>query len=260
MWIRLRQIAIVAHDLESVVADCDAALGLAVAFRDPGVATFGLHNAVMPAGSQFIEVVAPTQADTAGGRYLERRGGDGGYMVILLCDDHVPVKRRVDELSVRKVVEHDTEQYQIMQLHPRDTGGSFLEIDVQVGGESMDGPWEPAGPNWQAAKTPLVKGIVGVELQADDPVALAAHWAAILGLSVAAVAHPTEEGVTMPTIRLENATLRYVPIADGRGEGLGAIDVRVAAVHDVLEMGAKRGIATGQSELTIGGLRINPVT
>jgi len=62
-------------ELEPVVADLEAVLGLAVAFRDPGVARFGLHNAVLPAGSQFVEVVSPTRMDTAGGRYLERRGG-----------------------------------------------------------------------------------------------------------------------------------------------------------------------------------------
>ena len=48
MWIRLRQIALVAHDLESVVGDFQDKLGLDVAYRDPGVKSFGLHNAVMP--------------------------------------------------------------------------------------------------------------------------------------------------------------------------------------------------------------------
>ena len=55
--IRLRQIALVAHDLESVLGDLDKVLGLEVAFRDPGVAAFGLVNAVLPVGEQFIEVV-----------------------------------------------------------------------------------------------------------------------------------------------------------------------------------------------------------
>ena len=41
MWIRLRQIAFVAHQLEPVVDDLHAVLGLDVAYRDPGVATFG---------------------------------------------------------------------------------------------------------------------------------------------------------------------------------------------------------------------------
>jgi len=54
---RLRQVALVARDLDPVVADCSAVLGVEVAFRDPDVSTFGLRNAVMPDGDTFLEVV-----------------------------------------------------------------------------------------------------------------------------------------------------------------------------------------------------------
>ena len=47
---RLRQIALVARELEPVVADLCAVFDLEVAYRDPGVAEFGLQNAVMPVG------------------------------------------------------------------------------------------------------------------------------------------------------------------------------------------------------------------
>ena len=36
-WIRLRQVALVARDLEPVVEDLRDAFGLEVAYRDPGV-------------------------------------------------------------------------------------------------------------------------------------------------------------------------------------------------------------------------------
>ena len=88
MWLRLRQIALVARQLAPVVDDLRELFGLAVAYRDPSVEAFGLENAVLPVGNQFLEVVAPIREGTAGGRYLERRRGDGGYMVILQCDDH----------------------------------------------------------------------------------------------------------------------------------------------------------------------------
>ena len=53
---RLRQIALIANELEPVVDHLRAVLGLEVCFRDPGVAEFGLHNALLPIGTSFLEV------------------------------------------------------------------------------------------------------------------------------------------------------------------------------------------------------------
>ena len=78
MWLRLRQIALVAQELAPVQADLEAVLGIAVCFRDPGVGHFGLENALFPIGNELLEVVAPIREQTAGGRYLERRSGAGG--------------------------------------------------------------------------------------------------------------------------------------------------------------------------------------
>jgi hypothetical protein len=215
--LRLRQIALVARDLEPVLKELHDALGVEVAFRDPGVATFGLHNAVMPIGNQFLEVVAPVQENTAAGRYLDRRKGDGGYMVILQCDEHAPRKARLADLGVRFAMAHDTDDYKILQLHPADTGGSFLEVDQQTGGEDMvDGPWEPAGPDWQKARrTEIVGGINAAVIQSADPVRLAARWSELLDVPV--------EGGDNPSIPLDNATLMFVEATDGRGEGLAGL-------------------------------------
>ena len=179
--IRLRQIALVAHDLEPVLGDLHEVLGLEVAFRDPGVATFGLVNAVLPVGEQFIEVVSPTREGTAGGRQLERMGGDGGYMVICHTDDQAPYKERAAALGIRSVIEHDeADGYRIWQLHPGDTGGSFLEIDFQPGWDDEPKPWMPAGKDWHVAvRTDVVDAITGVELAAAPEVP--SRWLELLG-------------------------------------------------------------------------------
>jgi hypothetical protein len=256
MFLRLRQLALVAHDLDPIVEDLHAIFGMEVAFNDPGVITFGLRNAVLPCDTTFLEIVSPVKDGTTAGRYLERRNGDGGYMVILQCSDHAPVKERVDRLGIRKVVdvfehEHD---YAIMQLHPRDTGGSFLEIDVQGGGEDLMGPWMPAGRSWQTARRDeIVRGITAAEVQSDDPAGLAARWSEILERPVRAA----EGGV--PTIDLDNASLRFVEATDGRGEGLGGMDIRVTDVDRVRSAAESRGRLMDDNVVALGGIRIRLV-
>ncbi|MEO6157575.1 MAG: hypothetical protein ABIQ39_08080, partial [Ilumatobacteraceae bacterium] len=163
-------------------------------------------------------VVAPTKEGTAAGRYLQRRGGDGGYMVILQCDGHAARKARLAQLGVRFAMAHDTAHYKLLQLHPADTGGSFLEIDEQIGGEALDGPWEPAGDNWQTARrTDVVSGITVAFLQSDDPRRLAARWGHLLDVPI------DELGAHEFSLDLDNASLRFVNATDGRGEGLAGL-------------------------------------
>jgi len=252
MWLRLRQIALVAQELGPVEqAICDV-LGVAVCYRDPGVGVFGLENALFPIGNQLLEVVAPIREGTAGGRYLQRRGGDGGYMVITQCDDHGPRRHRVEALGVRIAHQFETADFRNMQLHPKDTGATFFEIDEQLGADAhaSDGPWEPAGPNWQRARQiERVSGIVAAELQCDDPASVAQRWSDIAELPVAADL----------SIALDNASLRFVPISDGRPEGLGGIDVSVVDRQPILEAAERMGARTGDDQVHLCGMRINLV-
>ncbi len=250
MWLRLRQIALVARDLGAVTEDLRSVFGLEVGFRDPGVKTFGLQNAIFPVGNQFIEVVSPIQEGTAGGRYLDRRGGDGGYMVICQCDNHAPRKKRVADLKIRKVMEHDGPEYSVMQLHPRDTGGSFLEIDFQKGGEAIDGPWEPAGKNFRAAiRTDVVRAIAAAEVQSPNPDALAKRWSEITEIPIAA------DSMGNASLRLQNAVIRFVKDTDGRGEGLGGLDLVAADRERALEAALRSGKRASNNVINICGMR-----
>lgn len=253
MWLRLRQIALVAEKLAPVESELVDVLGVAVCYRDPGVAHFGLENALFPVGNQFLEVVAPVQENTAGGRYLERRGGDGGYMVITQCDDHAPRKARVAELGVRVVNQYDSGEFRNMQLHPKDTGGSFFEIDQMVGpdADKPDGPWEPAGSNWQAGqRLDRVTAITAAEIQCDDPGRVAERWSEIAQIEL-------EDAGGVPTMPLENATVRFVPCTDGRPEGLGGIDVTTADKAAILQAADKRGAVSADNQVYLCGMRIN---
>ncbi len=253
MTLWLRQIALVAQDRDRVVEDFRAVLGLEIGHIDPGVGQFGLHNAILPVGGQFIEIVAPVREGTTAGRYLERRGGDGGYMVILQCSDHAPVKQRAAELRLRKVLEFDQHGYSCLQFHPRDTGGSFLEVDHQAGSVPPDGAWWPAGKHWQdAVRSERVKGIAAAEIQAADPPKLAARWGEILEL-------PVMNPSGVPSLALGNAMLRFVGDADGRGEGLAGIDFETTDRARVLAAARERGLLVAGDELTLCGMRLRLV-
>jgi hypothetical protein len=259
MRLRLRQIALVAEKLEPVLDDLRSVLGLEVCYRDPGVERFGLENALLPVGNQFLEVVAPIRPDTAGGRYLERRRGDGGYMVITQCDDHAPRRKRVEDLGIRIVNQFETGHFRNMQLHPKDTGGSFFEIDQQLGadGWTADGPWEPAGGGgWKSAqRLDRVSAIVAAEIQSPDPAATAARWSEIAEIPLRRGAG----GSGAHVLPLDDAELRFVPARDGRGEGLGGIDLRSVDRRAVLDAARRRGLDQGENQVHVCGMRMTLV-
>src|SRR5215471_21216627 len=86
-YLRLRQICLVAPELEPVIADIAAIMGLAVCYRDGNVEKYGLVNALLPIDTILLEVVAPFRDGTAAGRFLDKTGGRGGYMAIFCCED-----------------------------------------------------------------------------------------------------------------------------------------------------------------------------
>lgn len=250
---RLRQICLVAPELEPAVAALTEVLGLAVCFRDDAVEKYGLVNAVLPVGQCFLEVVAPTRSDGAASRYLDRRGGAGGYMVIIDVADIAAAERHVGMLGIRVAnpIAHG-DAYRGLQLHPRDTGGALLELNWTRGGEALSGPYHPAGPDWQRyVRTDTTTALRAVELQSDDPAMLAARWGRILDRN------PTITEAGDPVIALELGTLRFVRASDGRGEGLGGIDLAVRDPAAIRAAAAARGFPVGPDRVMLCGIRIH---
>lgn len=249
MFLRLRQRCLVAGQLDPVVDSLSAVFGVPVCHRDPEVGRFGLHNALLALGTSFVEVVAPTREGTAAGRYLLRRGGDGGYMVILDTDDLPHWRRHVADIGVRIAAPLALGDYEGAQLHPQDTGGALLEINTTRGGTDVLGAYGPAGPHWQQAVcSDRVEGIAGAVLQGPDPARLAARWGQILQRP--AVRHGDEWRVAV-----DNATLRFVAAVDGRGEGLSGIDLRVTDGPAILRSARERGCVGDDGGVQICGVR-----
>lgn len=171
--IRLRQIALVAHDLDHAIDDIRRHLEVDVCFRDPGVAEFGLRNALFRIGDQFLEVVSPTTSGTAAGRMLDRMGGDCGYMAIFEVDDLDSRMHRLNSLGVRTVWSGDFPHIRGRHLHPKDTGGTLVSIDQP----EHPGDWHWAGPSWrESATSRRASAFTGITLASRDPQQLSTRW------------------------------------------------------------------------------------
>ena len=248
---RLRQVALVASDLESTIEDIRAVLGLAVAHRDPGVGAFGLENALFAIGGTFLEVVSPTRPGTTAGRLLERRGGDGGYMAIFEVDDLLAERRRVLDLGVRIAWEVTLDDAATIHLHPKDVGGAIVSFDSMVPPTT----WKWAGPHWQdTLQMDVVSEITGVELQSEDPAAMAARWGEVLGCP--RIDGPGDEY----WVHVDSGSVRFVTARDGRGDGLSGINVRATDRERLLRQARERGLDVGDDSLMLCGTQIRIVS
>jgi len=200
---RLRQVALVAQDLATVAKELEVALDLRGPFRDPGIAEFGLHNVVYALGDTFLEIVSPTRDDTTAGRYLERIGGDGGYMVLVQVDDLAATRARAEHLGVRTVWSIDLDDIAASHLHPKDLG-AITSIDQPVDPAS----WRWGGPDWQGRRSP--SRLVGVDVGGSD------HnlWSKLLDLPV------QDDAITFD----DGSVIRFVA-----GTGVTGIDVVTGA-------------------------------
>jgi hypothetical protein len=209
---RIRQLALVARTLAPVEERICKLFGLEVAFRDPGVGRYGLENAVIPVGDSFLEVVAPTRDGTTAGRYLERREGDGGYMVILQTSDIDAARKHVDDLGIRVVERIDLDDAWGTHLHPKDVPGAILSIDA------MDPPdsWRWAGPDWRDhVHTEVATALVGVTIQSTNPDAMSRQWSRVLQ-------RPVEAEGDGACIRLEDTWVQFVQPRDRRATEFAA--------------------------------------
>lgn len=174
--LRLRQLVIAARSLDT--ADhLRETLGLGAPYADPGVAEFGLENAVFALGDQFLEVIVPTNPAAPAARFLDR-SGEGGYMAIFQVPDMAAARTRLDGLGIRRVWNADLPDIAASHLHPADMGGAIVSIDEPRPPES----WRWGGPDWQDESVP--GGLIGATLTSPDPDALARRWSGALGRTV----------------------------------------------------------------------------
>ena len=212
-----------AADLDGVAARMRAELGLGEPYSDPGVALFGLRNAVFALGDQFLEVVSPVDSGTAAARRLERLGDDGGYMVMLQVDDLPAARDRVQAAGIREVWGIELDDISETHLHPADIGGAIVSLSAPRPPEG----WRWGGEGW--ARRAVPGGIAGVTVEVAAPAVAEERWSAVAGSPVATAgvsfrAGERERGLVELAVRApglaeprELGGVRFVPADRGAG-------------------------------------------
>jgi len=232
--VRLRQAVLVAAELEPMIALLRGELGLAEPFRDPGVAEFGLANAVFAIGDCFLEVVSPVRPGTAAGRQLERAGGDGGYMVLFDLEDLEAARGRAEREGVRTVWRIDLADISGTHMHPADLRGAIVSLD----GSRPYGTWRWGGPDWTGRTGEGSPGrLEGVTVAVAEPAAAAKRWGEVLGV-------PARGGEGAELAMSDGASVKFTN-AGSRGveqlvEIAVAVPAEVRAGREWIDVGAAR--------------------
>jgi hypothetical protein len=217
-WAELRQVGFATLDHETDVRTATKLLELGSGFDDPLLAELQLADFTAPIGPDtYVEVLAPTTAGHSIARWLNRVGGSSGWVLSTQVPSLDGVRERAAERGVRIAVETQAMGKDIVQLHPLDVG-VLLELDAFLPRDEWFWDDMPAAQAAQASRSTKVDDILAVDVAVADPAAMAATWAAIIGLEPAA---GTADGAT---IAFSRRTIRFVPATSGR-TGIVAVDM-----------------------------------
>jgi len=258
-YLHLRQVCLAAPSLEPAVDAITEIFGLEVCHRDENVAKYGLVNALFVLGRAFLEVVAPIDTSaplrsTAAGRFIERSGGQGGYMAIFDCSDPLERRRRAEAMGVRIAHTLDYPHFFGSQLHPVDCRATMLEFDHTIGAEDLDGPYGPAGEHWrEQQRLDLVSGMPAIEVRSPDAAGLAAHWGRIMAIEP----QPRDDGGW--ELRFDLGMARIMPAPEGTPERLTTVDVAVPDPGRVLAAAQRRGCPIEGDGFFLAGVTLRPV-
>ena len=240
---RIRQLVFASNDAEDINR-LRHILDLGEGFVDPGVSVFGLTNGVFALGDQFLEVVVPVEDNTAAGRFIDRTGGEGGYMAIFQTDDLARVRAHADQEAIRRVWDIDVEDISATHFHPTDIGAAIVSVDEARPAVS----WRWGGPDWQAQARP--GGLVQLEVSARQPEEIALRWGELL----AAVPHAVGQDIW--DIPLGDGTVRIIP---GARDFLRGYTLKHPNPGDCLKRAADLGLAAADLSFRFAGVEITVV-
>ena len=172
-------------------------------------------------------------------------------MLILDCDDAERRRLHAEQLGIRVANVIRYEDYLGVQLHPRDTGATMIEFNHTRGGESVNGSYHPAGPNWQpAVRTDVTLRLAAVDIEVPDPQAFSARWAALME-------RPAVVYNGRFRIALDGGDIRFSQAAAAQREPMFArLELKVHDAASVLAAAAARGYPAHNGAIALCGVKI----
>lgn len=243
---RIRQVALAASDLAKTDTTLRHLLGCDESYADPEIIYFGLDNRLYTVGDCFLEVVSPVQPNTAAGRFLERRGGDGGYMVIVQVENLAEEQVRLADTSIRTVFADDRGNAKAIHLHPKDVPGAIPSLDEMSPPES----WLWAGDGWEQRAGRYVRGILAVEIRSPVPKATGQCWAEAYGIQLM----PAGEGWRL---EMDGTEIRFAYDAAALEPALMAIDVDAVDLAAICAAADGLGLERDGHVVTVCGVAFN---
>jgi hypothetical protein len=217
-WAELRQIGFATLDHAAAVRAATELLKLGPGFNDPLLAALNLADFIAPIGPHtYVEVLAPTVPEHSVARWLRRVGGAAGWVLSTQVPSLDGIQQRAAEHGVRIAAQTQAMGHDIVQLHPLDVG-VLLELDEFLPRTAWFWDDVEAAQAAYASRSAKVDDIVAVDVAAEDPAAMAATWAAIIGIE------PPTETADGAAIAFGSRTIRFVPAAGGRS-GIVAADM-----------------------------------
>jgi len=243
---RIRQVALAASDLEKTDVTLRRLLGCDQSYADPEIIYFGLDNRLYTLGGCFLEVVSPVQPNTAAGRFLDRRGGDCGYMVIVQVENLAQEQERLADTAIRTVFADDRGNAKAIHLHPKDVPGAIPSLDEMIPPES----WLWAGDGWEQRAGRHVRGIRAVEIRSPDPKATGLCWAEAYGIELM----PAGNGWRL---EMGGTEMRFAYDAAAAEPALVAIDIDAVDLPAICAAADVMGLERDGHVVTVCGVDLN---
>lgn len=243
---RIRQVAVAASDLEKTDNTFRRLLGCDESYADPEIIYFGLDNRLYTLGDCFLEVVSPVKPNTAAGRFIDRRGGDGGYMIIVQVENLAQEQSRLADTSIRTVFADDRGNAKAIHLHPKDVPGAIPSIDEMTPPES----WLWAGNGWEQRAGKHVGRILAVEIRSPDPYATGLCWAEAYGT----VLLSSDEHWR---IEMGSTEMRFIYDSEVLEPALMAIDFEAIDLSAVCSAADDMGLERAENVVTVCGVEFH---